>query len=177
MKVARTGERAADRRAEALGKINPGEVPARRHVAGTDADRDTRIQQPRAVHMGGEAVSYLAISTISSSAVFFQMVPPPILAVCSTLTRFAAAVARARVKGGAKAVGRELSVVAGQWRDLEAAKRCMRAAFAGDDVRAHMGEDFVARAATDQRRRDVAHGARRHEHGGFLAEQFGDAFA
>ena len=28
----------------------------------------------------------LAISTTSSSAVFFQMVPPPILAVCSTLT-------------------------------------------------------------------------------------------
>ena len=29
----------------------------------------------------------------------------------------------------------------------------------------------------DQRRRDVAHGAGRHEHGGFLAEQIGDAIA
>lgn len=28
----------------------------------------------------------LAIATISSSAAFFQIVPPPIFAVCSTLT-------------------------------------------------------------------------------------------
>ena len=53
----------------------------------------------------------------------------------------------------------------------------MRAAFAGDDVRGLMGEDLVARPAMHQRRRDVAHGARGHEHRGLLAEQIGDALA
>ena len=86
-------------------------------------------------------------------------------------------VARARVKGCAECFGRELPVVARQRRDLESAKRRMRAAFAGDDVRADMGQNFIARPAMGERRRDVAHGARRHEHGGFLAEQVGHALA
>ena len=53
----------------------------------------------------------------------------------------------------------------------------MRAAFARDDVRGLMRQDLVTRPAMHQRRRDVAHGARRHEHRGFLAEQIGHAFA
>ena len=86
-------------------------------------------------------------------------------------------VARARVQRGAKCFRRELPVVARQRRDLEAAERGMRAAFAGDDMRAVMRQDFVAGPAMHQRRRDVAHGAGRHEHGGFLAEQVGHALA
>ncbi len=86
-------------------------------------------------------------------------------------------VARARMQRGAKCFRRELPVVARQRRDLESAERCMRAAFAGDDMRADMGQNFIARPAMGQRRRDVAHGARGHEHGGFLAEQVGHAFA
>ena len=78
---------------------------------------------------------------------------------------------------GAKCFRRELPVVARQRRDLESAERRMRAAFAGDDVRADMGQNFIARPAMGQRRRDIAHGARRHEHGGFLAEQVSHALA
>ena len=78
---------------------------------------------------------------------------------------------------GAECFRRELPVVARQRRDLESAKRGMRAAFAGDDMRADMGQNFIARPAMGERRRDVAHGARGHEHGGFLAEQVSDTFA
>ena len=53
----------------------------------------------------------------------------------------------------------------------------MRAAFAGDDMCALMREDLVAGPAMHQRRGDVAHRARGHEHRGFLAEQLGDALA
>jgi hypothetical protein len=53
----------------------------------------------------------------------------------------------------------------------------MGAAFAGDDVRGLMREDFVAGPAMHQRRGDVAHGAGRHEHGSLLAEQIGDPLA
>ncbi len=76
-----------------------------------------------------------------------------------------------------KRFGRKLPVVARQRRDLESAERGMRAAFAGDDMRAAMGQDFIARPAMGQGRRDVAHGARRHEHGRLLAEQAGDPLA
>ena len=47
----------------------------------------------------------------------------------------------------AECFGGELPVLARQRRDLESAERCMRAAFAGDDVRADMGENFIARPA------------------------------
>ena len=86
-------------------------------------------------------------------------------------------VAAARVERRAKGFGRKLSVGAGQRRDLEAAKRGMRAAFAGDDVRGLMRQDLVAGPAMHQRRCDVAHGARRHEDRRLLAEQVGDALA
>ena len=86
-------------------------------------------------------------------------------------------VAAARVKRPAKRVRRKLAVGAGQRRDLEAAERGMGAAFAGDDMRGLMREDFVAGPAMHQRRRDVAHGAGGHEHGGLLAEQIGHPLA
>ena len=53
----------------------------------------------------------------------------------------------------------------------------MRAAFARDDVRGLVRQDLVAGPAMHQRRRDVAHGARRHEHRGLLAQEIGDALA
>ena len=40
-----------------------------------------------------------------------------------------------------------------------------------------MRQDLIAGPAMHQRRRDVAHGARRHEHRGLLAEQIGHPFA
>ena len=81
------------------------------------------------------------------------------------------------MKGCAKDLRRELPVVAGQRRDLESAKRGMRAAFARNDMRAGMGENFIARPAMGEGGRDIAHGARGHEHGRFLAEQVGDTLA
>ena len=53
----------------------------------------------------------------------------------------------------------------------------MGAAFARDDMRGLMRQDFVAGPAMHQRRCDVAHGAGGHEHGGLLAEQIGHALA
>ncbi len=53
----------------------------------------------------------------------------------------------------------------------------MHAAFAGQDMRGLMREDLIAGPAMGENARDIAHGARWQEHRGFLAEQFGDAFA
>ena len=53
----------------------------------------------------------------------------------------------------------------------------MRAALAGNDVRGLVRQYLVAGPAPGQRRRDIAHGARRHEHRGLLAEQISDALA
>src|SRR4051794_124301 len=53
-------------------------------------------------------------------------------------------VARPRMKRRTKSFRRELPVCTRQRRDLEAAKGCMRAAFAGDDVGALMRQDLVA---------------------------------
>ena len=70
-----------------------------------------------------------------------------------------------------------MSVLSRQWCDLEAAKRCVRAAFAGDDMSSGMREDLITRPAPGHCRRNVAHGARRHEYRGLLAEQIGHALA
>ncbi len=53
----------------------------------------------------------------------------------------------------------------------------MRAAFTGDDMGGFVGENFVAGPAMHQRRGNVAHGARRQEHRGLLAEQIGHPLA
>src|SRR3954465_2947106 len=63
-------------------------------------------------------------------------------------------VTRARMKGGAECFGREWPVVARQRRALESAKGCMRAAFARNDMRAGMGENFIARPAMGEGGRD-----------------------
>src|SRR5580698_5641328 len=46
----------ADRGAQSLGEIDPGRIPSLRHLARTDSRGDAGVQQPRAVHMGDEAV-------------------------------------------------------------------------------------------------------------------------
>jgi hypothetical protein len=53
----------------------------------------------------------------------------------------------------------------------------VRAALAGDDVGGGVRQNFIAGSAMHQRCRHIAHGAGRHEHGRFLAEQVGHAFA
>ncbi len=81
-------------------------------------------------------------------------------------------VARARMQRGAKGFRRKLPVGALQRRDLKSAERGMRAAFARDDMRGLMRQNLVAGTAPGQRRRDIAHGARRHEHRGLLIADF-----
>src|SRR3954468_7796686 len=53
----------------------------------------------------------------------------------------------------------------------------MSAAFTRDDMCGLMRQDLVTRAAMHKSRRDIAHGAGRHEYGRLLAEQIGHAFA
>ena len=126
--------------------------------------------------MGGEPLA-LAIFTTSSSAAFFQMVLPPILAVADTDHGLRRLVAAARVERLARVSGENCPSAPGSGVICNSAKRRMRAALAGNDVRGLVRQDLVAGPAMHQRRRDVAHGARRQEHGSFLAEQIGDAFA
>src|SRR2546423_13441336 len=53
-------------------------------------------------------------------------------------------VARARMKGGAGWFGGEPPVIARQRRGLGSAERGMRAGFARNDIRAGLGQKFVA---------------------------------
>ncbi len=81
------------------------------------------------------------------------------------------------MQGCAKGVGRELPARAFQRRDLESAQRGMGAAFAAEDMRGLMRQNLVAGPTMHQRRRDVAHGAGRHEHRGLLTKQIGHPLA
>ncbi len=77
----------------------------------------------------------------------------------------------------AQAVDGELAVVALQGCDLEAAESCVDAAFAGQDMRGLVRENFVRRPAMAEDAGDIAHGAGRQKHRRLLAEQIGDPFA
>ena len=160
-----------------LGEIDPGRIPSRRHVARADAGGDAGVQQPRAVHVGGESVGFCDFHDLVESGFLPDRAAADIGGLLDADHGLRRLVAAARVKRCAKGVGRELSVGARQRRDLESAERGMGAAFAGDDMRGLMRQNFVAGPAMHQRRRDVAHGAGGHEHGGLLAEQIGDALA
>ena len=153
------------------------EVPARRHVARRYFGGDTGVQQPRAVHVGDEPILLGDRGHVVQRLLLPDRAAADIGGLLDADQGLRRLVARARMQGGAKRLRRELAVIARQLRDLETAERRMRAAFARDDMRADMGEKLIAGPAMRQRRRHVAHGARRHEHGGFLAEQIGDALA
>jgi hypothetical protein len=55
--LARAGQRGAHRGAEPLGEVDPRGVEGRRPLAGRDAAGDDRVQQTRAVEMGGQAMA------------------------------------------------------------------------------------------------------------------------
>ncbi len=139
--------------------------------------RDAGVQQPRAVHVGGEAVCFCDVHDRIEIGFLPDRAAADIGGLLGADHRLRRLVAGARVKRFAKRLGRKLSVGARQRRDLESAERCVRAAFAGDDVRGLVRQNFVAGPAMHQRGRDVAHGAGGHEHGGLLAEQIGHPLA
>ena len=174
---ARSRDDAADRRAEAFREIDPGRIPTRGHVARRYSGRDAGVQQPRAIHVGDEPVCLGDRHHFIERRLLPDRAAADIGGLLDADDGLRRLVTRARVQRCAKRFGGELPVVARQRRDLESAERRMRAAFAGNDMRAGMGQDFIARPAMDERRRDVAHGPRRHEHGRFLAKQFGHALA
>ena len=147
------------------------------HVARGDPGGDGGVQQPRAVHVGGKPVCLGDFHDFIERGFLPDRAAADIGGLLDTDDRLRRLVAAARVKRLAKRVGRELSIGAGQRRDLESAQRGMRAAFAGDDMRGLVRQDLVAGPAMHQRCRDVAHGAGRHEHRGLLAEQVGHALA
>ena len=139
--------------------------------------RDTGVQQPRAVHVGDKPVRLGDRRHFIQRRLLPDRAAADIGGLLDADDGLRRLITRARVQRRAKRFRRELPVVARQRRDLESAKRGMRTAFAGNDVRALMGQDFIARPAMHEGRRDVAHRARRHEHGRFLAEQVGHALA
>ena len=119
-----------------------------------------------------------AVSAMASRSAFFQIgAAADIGGLFDADHGLRRLVAGARMQRRAKRIEREFSVRARQPGDLEAAERRMRAAFARDDMRGLVREDFVAGPAMRQRRRHIAHGAGRHEHRGLFAEQIGDALA
>src|SRR5439155_23713706 len=104
--------------------------------------------------MGGETIGLCDLYHFVESGLLPDGAAADIGGLFDADDRLRRLVAAARVKRGAKCIGRKLSVGAWQRHDLETAQRSVRAAFAGDDVRGLMRQDLVARPAMDQCRRD-----------------------
>ena len=156
--VACAGKHAADRRAQPLGEIDPGRIPSRRHVARGNPGRDAGIEQACAVHMGRQTVCPGDLHDLIERSFLPDRAAADIGGLLGADHRLRRLVTGARMQRPAEGVGCELTVCAGKRRDLEAAERCMCAAFTRDDMRALMRQDLVAGPAMHQRRRDVAHG-------------------
>ena len=175
--VARSGQHRANWRPQSLAEIDPHRVPSGRHVACADAGGDAGIEQACAVHMRDQAVRLRQFGDTIQDVLLPDRAAADVGGLLDADEGLRWLITCRWMQRRAKRLERELSVVAGQLRDLETAKRRMRAAFARDDVRRRLREDFIAGTAMRQRRCDVAHGARGHEYRSLLAEQRGDAFA
>ncbi|GCC47979.1 hypothetical protein chiPu_0031960, partial [Chiloscyllium punctatum] len=124
------GDDAADRRAEALGEVDPGRIPARRHVARRDAGGDGRVQQPRAVHVGHEPMGLGDANDLIQRGLLPDRAAADIGGLLDADQHLRRLVTGTRMQRGPEGVRRELAIVARKLGDLEAAERGMRAALA-----------------------------------------------
>src|SRR4051812_32518786 len=133
--------------AQPLREVDPRRIPTRRHVTRADAGGDAGVQQPRAVHVGGDAGGLRDLHDLIQRGFFPDRAAADIGGLLDADHRLRRLVAGARMQRSAKGLRRELAIGSLQLRDLEAADRGMRPAFARDDVCALVRQDLVAGTA------------------------------
>src|SRR5262245_32447801 len=175
--LARAGERGADRRAEPLGEVDPHRIEGRGVVARRDPAGDDRVHQARAVHVGGQAMTARhrghrldaghrpdRAATVVAGLLHPEQPGPRGVPG----TRADRRLHRAHVELAARAVDRA---------HVDAGEGGGPAGLGVDRVSAAVGDHLFAVPRVHAERDLVAHGARGHEHGGFLAQEIGHHLA
>ena len=165
------GQRGPERRAEALGEVDPDRIERRGHVLGGNTRGHAGVHQAGAVHVRGPALA----ARHRRHGVELRQRPHRAAADVGGLLHLQQAlrrrIARAWADGGAHGVGGELPALARQRQDLHARERRVGPALAGEDVAGVVRDHFLAGAAVGEDGDHVAHGAGGQEHRRLLAEQ------
>src|SRR4029453_2270531 len=175
--LARAGERRADRRAKPLGEVDPHRIEWRGVVARRDPAGNDRVHQARAVHVGGQAVTArhrghrldAGHRPDRAAAVVARLLHPEQPGPRGMpRTRADGRLPRRHVELAARAVDRA---------HVDAGEGGGPAGLGIDRVSAAVGDHLFAVPRVHAERDLVAHGARGHEHGGFLAQEIGHHLA
>src|SRR6267378_827739 len=174
---ARAGHGRADRRAEALGEIDPRRVERRREVAGGHAAGDDGVHEPRPVEMRRQPVPARRRRDLvdarerphRAAAEIARLLHPQEPAPREVaIRRPHRGLHRRRVVLAARPVDRA---------HVDAGQRAGPARLEVDRVRRRVRDDLLAGPRVHAQRDLVAHGAGRQEHRGVLAEQLGHHLA
>ena len=170
--VPRGREHRAHRTAEALAEVDPHGIEPPGEVAGRDPGRDRRVEEPGAVHVGGEIVFTRHLhhrlqrfhrpyrSSAEVGGLLDREEPRAGGVAVGGVTH-----RRPRLRPGVDAP------FAIERRDHHAAQGRRSSALEVDDVRGPVGDDLVPRGAVHPDGELVAHRPRREEHRGLLAEE------
>ena len=168
------GQRRADRRAQALGEVDPGRIEPPGEVGRLDPGGDDRVHQAGAVHVDRKTP---AMGDVADLAHRRQRPDRAAAGVAGVLDRDEA---RRRRVAGVRA-DRRLDLGAGEdavrpdeGRQDHAGEHPRRAAFRGEGMRGAIEQDLVAGAGVDLDRDLVAHRPRREIQRRLHPEQAGD---
>ena len=176
--VLRAGQRGADRRAQALGVVEPQRVGAGGVILRAGAGFDSGVAQAGAVHVDGEAG---IVRDLGHAPQRFDRPDRAEAAVRRVLDRHQPRARGVAAVGVAKRrlhlVGGEHAIWAVQHADHHARIGRGAAGLGVDDMGGLVGDDLVAQPAMDPDGGLVAHGAARHENRVFLAQDLANAVA
>src|SRR5437763_16969060 len=102
----RSGHRRPNWRAQSFGKIDPGGIPAHRHVAGADAGGNAGVQEPSAVHVGSKPVVLCYFRDLVESGFLPDRAAADVGGLLDADYRLGRLISTARVKRPAESVGR-----------------------------------------------------------------------
>src|SRR4029453_11598046 len=175
--LVRAGERRAHRSAESLGEVDPHRIEGRRIVARRDPAGDDRVHEARAVHVGGQTVT----ARHRGHRLDAGHRPDRAAAVIARLLHpeqpGPGRMPRARTDGRLHRGGVELTARPLDRAHVDPGEGGRPARLGIDRVSAAMGDHLFAVPRVHAQRDLVAHGARGHEHRGFLAQELGHHLA
>ena len=165
-------EHRADRRAEALGEVDPRRVERRRVIARRDAGGDDGVHQPRAVEMRAQSVHARELEYLMDG---LQRPHPASAEVGRLLDAHQPRARRVSLIDPQRRLhlsGREDSALAVERAEHRSRQLRRPAGLGHDRMRAALEDHLVAAWANVQAQRNlVAHRAARQEHRGLVAEQ------
>ena len=173
--VLRTRQQPADRAAQPLRKVDPCRIARRRHCLRRHAGRGLRVEQARAIHVHRQPV------LVRHPCDFLDLLDLPYRATATIDALLDDHEPRLRImttgiaNGGFDVGPGEDPILAFDGPGLRPGQRRRPARLRREHMR-HIGaDDFVAGPAVHQHGDLIAHGPRRQEDGGFLAELLGNA--